>query len=169
MAINLIQNPGFEIGTTTPTGWSTYNTGTAQIYSYPEPGRVGGSSAAIEYVVRESGKSASWIQNVNVDSSKQYTLSGWLKLQNVIGGSAYVSVDWYDSLGGWLNFSILTSQAGTVPWTYFESVIVPPNNAAYLTLNLNLQNTSGKVWFDDLSLTEVVAACSPLGVALNLT
>lgn len=162
---NLLLNSGFEIQNTInpnmPNNWSTYNTGTTQIYTYPESGRIGGSSIAIEYTVIESGKVALWGQSMTIDPNKKYKLSGWIKTSNIIGGGIYggaaIYVDWKTSIGTYISrSSIMTRQTGTIDWTYFEGIITPISNSIMSTIVLSLYDSSGKVWFDDISFSEVL-------------
>lgn len=148
--MQLLKNPGFREGT--PTYWGNYNTGNTQIYTYPEQGRADGYSVAIEYRTREIGKAAAWAQNIDIDSTKKYKFSGWMKTQNIVGGGAIMKVDWKTSTGGFLGTSnIMERQIETIPWTYFIGVVTPNQNADIATINLELYDCSGKVWFDDLS------------------
>ena len=153
---NLLINSGFEL----PSPWSTYSTGNTQKYSYPEPGRIGGSSVAIQYVNRENGKFAAWIQSANIDNKKTYKFSGYLKTENIDSIStnygATIYVDWKDASGNWLKSSgIMTAQVGTMPWTYFEGTVTPVANSAIATAVLSLRDCAGKAWFDDISLNPI--------------
>lgn len=146
----LISNSGFELGTL---GWTTYTSGgTGQLYTYPEPGRVGGSSVAIEYPVISTNNGASWIQEATgISSTKTYKLSGWLKTQNVIGSGASIGTDWFGSTGYIGSSSIMATRiTGTTGWTYFEGNLTPPTNTISANIILQLYNSSGKVWFDDI-------------------
>ena len=51
-----LKNAGFE--DSTPNNWGILQTGTMQIYTYPEPGRISGSSVAIEHPTIEAGQTA---------------------------------------------------------------------------------------------------------------
>ena len=150
-----LKNAGFE--DSTPNNWGTLQTGTMQIYTYPEPGRISGSSVSIEYPTIEAGQTAMWAQNVYVDHSKTYKLSGWLRTLGIIGTGASIKVDWKNSLGEYLSRStIMTPQKGTTPWTYVEGNVTPDQNAVMATVNMELYDCSGKAWFDDISFSETV-------------
>lgn len=150
-----LKNPGFE--ETMPNNWQTYSTGTTQIYTYPEPGRISGSSVAIEYQTREIGKVALWGQDVQIDHTIKYKLSGWIKTQNIIGTGTSIRVDWRDENGTYIDTSsIMSRQKGTITWTYFEGIVTPSTNAVKATISLDLYDCSGKVWFDDISFSGIV-------------
>src|SRR3990167_7788916 len=139
-----------------PKYWQTYATGAAHRYTYPEPGRVDGSSVAIEYPTRETGKMALLTQTVQIDPTKKYKLSGWLKAQNIIGNGGSIKIDWKDSSWKYLSSStIMTRKTGTIQWTYFEGDVIPHSDAIGATIVLELNDCSGKVWFDDISFSMI--------------
>lgn len=153
--MELVENSGFEEGM--PKNWQTYATGTVQRFTYPEEGRSGGSSVAIEYANREIGKKAYWVKNICIDRTKKYKLSGWIKTDNIVGDAgsgAYIQVDWKDIMGNHLSSSnIMVAQVGIILWTYFEREIIPDVNATQAAIILVLNDCSGKVWFDDISFS----------------
>lgn len=153
--MQLLKNPGFEDGM--PNDWQTYSTGTTQIHTYPEEGRRDGYSIAIEYKIRELNKMAAWVQNIQIDHTKKHKLSGWMKIQNIIGNGAVIRVDWKDVTGRFLGTSnIMMYKSGTISWTYFEGEVIPNPGAILATIVLELYNCSGKVWFDDISFSDVI-------------
>lgn len=154
--MQILKNPGFEEGI--PNNWQESTTGTTQRFTYPEQGRTTGSSVATEYPTRDVGKRAYWFQNIQIDHTKKYNLSGWIKTQNIIGdaGGAIIQVDWKDVSGVFLSKStIMTYQKGTIPWTNFKGDVVPDPNASKATIVLDLFDCSGKVWFDDISFSDI--------------
>lgn len=157
--VNILLNSGFEIVDPTvptrPQYWKTYQTGTAHIYSYPEPGRDGiGKSVSTQYPTLETGKLASWVQSLRNDITKSYKLAGWIKTENIIGKGAIIKVDWKDSNWAYIGMStIMPRRIGTTPWTYYEGII--SSTTAYgMTVVLELWDSSGKVWFDDILIEE---------------
>lgn len=152
--MELLKNSGFEKGE--PDNWSKYATGTKHIFSYPEIGKTGIASVAIECPTRENGSTASWIQTVNINPTKKYRLSGWIKTKDVQGAGASIKIDWKDSTGQYLSESnIVTRKVGNIPWTNLSGEVTPNPNAVQSTVVLDLKDSSGKVWFDGISLSEV--------------
>jgi hypothetical protein len=160
---NLLKNPGFEeTYNSMPRYWNKYQTGTKAIFTYPEIGRTGtGKSVAIKYTIKELGKTALWSQpGITVLPSKQYKLSGYMRLNNVTGGGtgrlngADLRVNWYKSDGGLIKVDLIT-KSGTSTWTKYEKIFTSPLNAVRVTVGGDLFNASGKVWFDDLSFTKI--------------
>ncbi len=160
---NMLSNYSFETPDafylTKPDKWYTYNTGTTQIYTYNEPGRVNGVSVAIEYPSIEPDKTAAWIQSVQINNTKQYKLSGWVKGQNIDITSAKMHVDWKASDKSYISSSYIPTYIAnpTFDWTYFEGIVTPNSSASSGTIILRLYNTYGKIWFDDISFFEILS------------
>lgn len=163
-SVNLLKNPGFEESyNSLPRYWNKYQTGTKATFTYPEIGRVGGKSVAIKYATKETGKVALWQQpGITVVPSKQYKLSGYMKLEGVTGGpvvgiragGASIRVNWYNSYGGLIKTDLI-NKIGTFGWTKFENTYVAPSGATKATVGVDLFNSAGKAWFDDISFTKI--------------
>lgn len=151
MSENILKNPGFESGM--PNDWQVQNPGIGHAYVYPAEGRLGGSSIIIEYKSGEGDKSASLVQDIIIDATMVYKLSGYIKTENIIGTGASIEIAWKDKEGKYLSTStIMPSQIGTIMWKLFEGIVTPDPNSARATITLSLKDSSGRVWFDDISL-----------------
>lgn len=151
--VNLLLNPGFETGTVgNPDNWWTYTGDGTLLFTYPEPGRLGGSSVTISSP--NTLNEGSWGQTVAVDSAKTYTLSGYMKTQNIVGG-VVIGIDWDNISENWIGYTELASIEGTVAWTYYTGNITPPAGAAYGNIILEFWYITGKAWIDDMSFSEV--------------
>ena len=162
---NLILNPGVENGTGSgtsgvPNNWGKYSAGTTPSapYTWPEIGRNNTKAVAINFPRNYSGRS-SWIQTITTTSglkdSTLYTLSGYMKLQNVVAsGGARIGIDWYSS-PGYLSSQTITTQTGTKDWPTapYSGIVTSPSGVTKAVIWLQLINASGKVYFDDISLT----------------
>ncbi len=123
-----------------PRYWNKYQTGTKAIFTYPEIGRTGiGKSVAIKYLTKEIGKVGLWRQSgIVVNPSKQYKLSGYMKLSNVVGsgasprpGGASIRFTWYKSDRGVIKTDLI-NKVGTIGWTKYEKIVTSPSNAVPL-------------------------------------
>lgn len=153
-AIELVLNPGFEIGT--PTIWKTYKSGTtpSNPYIYPAtPGRDGtGTCASVNFPTKYSGDAA-WIQNVKVTAGSSYILSAYMKTNNIVpspGYGARLIVDWFNG-STWMSYTEIKIVTGTTGWTQYSGTVKAPANATNANVVLRLQNASGQAWFDDVS------------------
>lgn len=159
---NKASNPGFESSDPTnlnkPNNWGTYTniTNSNYIFSYPEPGRNGGSAVSISNSNLQSlNIQGLFVQNIPIDITKQYKLSGWIKTQSIVKAS--IGIDWKNSTGTYLSGASSTGISGTTDWLYIEKILSPHKDSVYGTICLRLENTQGKVWFDDISVEE----CKP--------
>lgn len=153
---NLLKNPSFDQGM--PKDWQTYQTGTAHKYTYPDTGKVN-VGISTEYETREIGKKAAWVQNV--DLSRKYKLSGWVKTENIVSdnvdGGTNIVIDWKNASG----IVVGTSKVGVNPikgtnaWALIETEVTANPGATQATILLLLNDCSGKVWFDDVTFTEI--------------
>lgn len=152
---NLLLNPGFENVTAgNPTNWWVYDvSGISHIY--PGPGRISGNSIGI---ITNSGLgNVYWGQKVFINSSKKYALSGYIQTQKISGNGIIISLDWFDNANKYLGNTALPSIKGTTPWTYYEKTnIVPLANSAKVNVILQSAFSTGTVYFDDVSLYEMV-------------
>lgn len=158
---NLLKNPGFEesLGPM-PKYWNKYTTG-KPIFTYPEPGKTG-KSIAISFPIKQPERMGWWYQsNVPVTQLSKYKLSGYMRLQGVVGsgalprpGGASIRINWYNAGGGLIKIDLI-NKMGTTGWVKYEKIFVAPPGATKANIGGDLYDTSGKVWFDDLSLVRV--------------
>jgi hypothetical protein len=157
---NLILNPGFESGTAgNPNNWWIYDvSGISDIY--PGPGRISGNSIGI----KTSGirNNVYWGQNIPINSTKKYELSAYVQTQQISGNGIIVGLDWFDKADNYLGNTNLPAIKGTTPWTYYTKTnIIPLAKSAKVNVILQSAFSSGTVYFDDISLKEVVPTATP--------
>ncbi len=158
--VNLVQNGGFEtpsVDPSIPANWYKYNTGTGQL-NYPESGRIGGSSISSRFPTKENDKRADWVQNINgINVAQKYRITGYMKTSSVSEfGGAYIAVDWKNSVGGYIGTSVIARRIGTTGWTFYEGIVKPMPGSSRATIVLGMSDSSGKVWFDDISFRTAV-------------
>ena len=148
---NLIQNPGFESGTT---GWTFPAEGSVVSGNY----HTGRYSAKI---VRTTQGTSSIVNSprINVTAGQSYTVEGWMKWSNVSGtNGARIAFTWFDAAGvGIKGYSISGLQLGTGAWAKYTKTLTAPSNAVTGRFALQLSVAQGTVWFDDLSLIKNLA------------
>ncbi|WP_010272182.1 S-layer homology domain-containing protein [Paenibacillus senegalensis] len=160
---NLLTNGGFEV-TETRSGWKD-NVAPAATDSWRASGspvfavdtevaRSGSHSASVE--AESPSRGAVIVETRAIEIGATYRISGWMKTDNV-SGKALVRVQ-AGRTGGNILINIVEKR-GTNDWTYFERVLTIPDNAAsppWLKIEAFLENSSGKVWFDDFAVEEYV-------------
>ena len=151
---NMLLNSKFE--TSVPTSWSKYSYGTLPTnpYIYPEVGLTG-KCAAIDFGTGNTYTgTASWIQSIlSISPNTIYKLSGYMKLQNV-AGNAIIEAQWKDSSGAYISTGRIANKNGTIGWTNYSGNITSPLNAAKVVILLRLRNSTGKVYFDNISFSK---------------
>ena len=160
----VLTNGGFELAPASkPEGWtSTEYSGNAE-FSWPSTGHSGNHSVQI---ASSGGADASWglSNTVSVDPNTEYTLSGWIKTENLqkVDGSGIVDGNDQDPLGAGFNVDelgfvpdqIATAPTGTNDWTEVSATVNTGDNSE-VTVNAFLGGfgqASGTVWYDDVRL-----------------
>ena len=145
---NLTPNPSFEkMKGDNPESWQTkiYQTGIVR-FSTENEAHSGKRCIAIS---TETGVDAGWIAVVPVKPNTTYNLSGWIKTQNVKGAMGA-------SLGIEGRKETYVSLTGTNKWKHVTSTVLT-GNETQLLINCLLGGwgvSTGKAWFDDISLIE---------------
>lgn len=160
---NLLANGGFE-ETQTREGWldntaPTYTdiwraSGTPVFALDTTVARGGNHSVRIEAAA--SSRGAAVIETRDIQIGKTYRISGWMKTED-IAGKALVRLQ-AGRTGGNLLINII-DKTGTHDWTYFERLLTIPDNAVnppWLKIEAFLENSTGKVWYDDFAVEEYV-------------
>ena len=169
---NLLVNPGFEQGMT---GWSI-SQGTAVYSAVPSPHSGLYAAQGVEI---NSGSLGRMYQNVTGEliPGDQYTISGWIRTQNVVGppGEGVVIAVDYVASGGWTPADGYVQEIGhvlgTTGWTYYSGTFTlpkMPSDAQALWFLTDFNDATGTAWFDDLSLTGPAATQVPPSVT-NVT
>ncbi len=156
-AENLLINPGFE---DVQDGWPLYWEQDKWLYDEGitymdarEGGRNGGLCAMIENV---STNDARFVQSVPVEPDTIYRLSGWVKAENCDPGFVGASLS---VIGSYFLFPDVHDTAGE--WVELECYVETREDQTELRIGARLgdysSDTTGKAWFDDLSLTPAEA------------
>jgi hypothetical protein len=151
---NLLANSSFERGSTSPTGWTS---------SAYQPSAVFGLDAGIARTGKRSANisapapnDAWWEQQVSgLQPGKKYALCGWLRGGGIMpkaATGANVSV-----VGG---FVASQGRTGTFDWTESCVAFEPETADIRVTCRLGFfgSTVTGKLWCDDMALTEISSA-----------
>ena len=153
---NLLANSGFEEHKDgMPAGWRPWEDG---FHFTSDGGRNHGAAVVCE--VQEKDRASGVGQTLVLDRSAAAPLvvRGWSKAEGVEGGpdsgySVYVDILYADGTPLWgqtANF-----RCGTHDWQERLITITPEKPVKSLSLYCLLRGHKGKVWFDDISLTEI--------------
>jgi len=149
---NLLSNPGFETGQTSPDDWTTFPPSPPDV-AYEWDDSVFASGARSVSVESTGSGFGMWRQVVSVSPGTVYRFSGFVKVESVEPpGRCNLQVVFRDADGEILGQVDLSPHSGTIPWIYdfpHEVNVRAPANAATAEVNLYLQG-QGKAWFDDI-------------------
>lgn len=115
------------------------------------------------------GKSAAFVENDEVKWSgcqqeipvqkglSIIEFSGWVKTEKVVGGKdnwekAVYKIEFIDSKGETINDNTIIGLTGTNDWAYYKKNFKVPTHAKTIRIILALGNSTGKAWFDEISV-----------------
>ena len=90
-------------------------------------------------------------QYVDLDPYTTYTLSAWIKTENVTSEGAQVYP--YD-YGGVIDQSKWIRVKQTTDWTYYSMQFTTGADPSKARMNFRLKDATGTAWFDDINLVE---------------
>ncbi len=162
--IPLLQDGGFDEGQLgNAAHWRAWQKG---FRLAPGEGRTGSQAVLCERREGEGEFGSSQTLTLNRTNIAPLVIRGWSKAENVTGSpdsgySLYADIVYTDGTPWWgqtANF-----RCGTHDWEQREFVLLPDKPIRSLTLHCLFRGHAGKVWFDDLSLTE---AATPAGAVM---
>jgi hypothetical protein len=153
---NIIANPGFETGTTTPVNWSfvTHNENT------PVWDNTTAHSGAESVKISISGTSNAisgdvWSDFISSTSGVTYTFSALGKSQAAGGANnPAVHVAEFDINHTWLRQTNLYFPKGDADWNQLNTTFTTGADTAYIGVYANIWNGYGTFWVDDVSLSQ---------------
>ncbi|WP_226022981.1 PVC-type heme-binding CxxCH protein [Halomicrobium salinisoli] len=160
--VNQLSNSDFEeVDIASPDGWSgTVYGGDGELTYSTDEANSGDRSVRID---AEEGTDASWNTTVSVQPNTEYTLSGYIKTEDVqlVDGTGFSDVTPFgavlnvDQVGGASDADLVTDPlTGTNDWTEV-SVTLNSGDNEELTVNClfgGFGEATGTAWYDDLSL-----------------
>ncbi len=157
--VALVRNGDFEAGER-PTGWRAdawVGEATATIDADAH-----GGERALRLTAASDGATAVASQSMSLLSpSAPVTLSGWWRGDVAQGVGARIVLRWTDAGGEKLRDETPLTAAGRFDWQRFEMTVTPPEGAARATLFLEIWESLGSVWYDDIVVTQSVEPPAP--------
>jgi plastocyanin len=153
---NLLPNSSFEsVGGKLPKAWKvrTYSGSGTMEHGIETAGKLVKTGKSSLRISSQGGHDTSAYATVDLKSGIRYSLSAWIKTEQVEGGG----------MGALLNVHELQQKAmtkgirGTNDWRQVETVFINPSSRR-VTINClfgGWGRSKGKAWFDDLSLNEM--------------
>jgi hypothetical protein len=137
-----------------PMVWSTYLPAQGTLAYDPDVGYITPGSVRISDTRLTSLGAPAFclVPTTPAVSGQSWTVSSWAKGVDV-NGNALIALDWYSSAGSFLGQNSLSLPRGNVGWTKLVVRARVPSAATEVQLNLQANNVSGTVWFDDVSIS----------------
>jgi hypothetical protein len=160
----LLVNGSFEeLRQGKPTPWFAWQQG---YRIAPGEGRGGSQCMACERREGEGEFGASQTLTLNRTNTAPFIIRGWSKADNVSGSpdggySLYVDIVYADGTPLWGQTADFT--CGTHDWEQRQFMLLPDKPVKSLTLHCLFRGHTGKAWFDDASVEEVL---TPVGAVL---
>lgn len=156
---NELTNGGFEsVASGMPAGWDIWIGSGSPTYSVDHAVYKEGSKSLRIEAGTSSRSSAN--QFVSVEAGKAYTLSAWVKADNVVSADKAGIVLRYKFFNasnqkiGADNFT--ASRRGTSDWEQISQRVTVPGDAVSMLCELFLWDATGTAWFDDVKVTREV-------------
>ncbi len=155
---NLVQNPGFELGTTSMV--ASWSAGPQGLRVAVGEGRTNSQALACRAMDTTGWYGASQTLALNRTNCIPVVVRGWSRAEAVSGSadsnySLYVDIVYQDGSPLWGQTGNFT--AGSHDWEAREFVILPEKPIRSLTLYCLFRGHSGQAWFDDVSVAEISA------------
>ncbi|HEY3368693.1 MAG TPA: RHS repeat-associated core domain-containing protein [Symbiobacteriaceae bacterium] len=165
---NLLDNPGFERGTTGPDFWQSSNQPFNWSSALPAV-FAGTKSVSLTNASATSGFEPSYV--IRLDAGRSLTLSAFVKTDNLQNGSAYIKLKWYDAQQNFIGESqSKTKRSGSSDWTrvyvqclQYGQCVQPPagTQVTYVKPSLVVETSggaTGTAYFDAIRLEEAPVA-----------
>ena len=156
--VQLVRNGGFEdVKDGKTVGWNAVG----RKYVYADgAGRSGTRALAFE---NDDPRFYNFPgQRIELKAGKTYKYEVWVRTENLKGdeSGASICIEWSGPDGKWLGGSYTSGVKGTKDWTRVEGVTqpIPPNARNFRVSPYVRKGMTGKVWFDDISVTPYVRA-----------
>ena len=162
--IQLLQNTNVEDGTTDPLYWNYGQTGTCPDEWATTHYRSSSHSLKVSCATSDSGNWGYWCQVVtdNLPIGSKPILKAYIKTDSLNGEGASIAIRGDDTTTPEGYAEVFTSTGdsipiqGTMDWTLFSiqlNEVVPSDIESITVYLILLPNTSGDVYFDDITLT----------------
>ncbi len=149
---NLLKNPGFSGGLT---DW-TYSWGNGGSDSFDASvSHTADGSGSLKITGKESINRTRG-QEITLTAGKKYLVSGYVKIEKMVHSGAS-NCGAYFSFGDEIGYATgkMDGSSDGEDWREYRTEFTPAQTGKYM-LHCRLWGASGTVWFDDLSITEIV-------------
>lgn len=155
-AVATIANSSFESGSgTMPADWTEDAWSSGSTFTWESNAGINGSKCIS--ITSTSYNDARWVQTVQLTPGKAYSLSAYVKGENIIPDGTSTAGANICLMGGW-TASDSTESTGTFGWKkIYVDFIAPESGSVQIGCRLGFYGSlmQGKVYFDNIELTEL--------------
>ncbi|RAV13341.1 X2-like carbohydrate binding domain-containing protein [Paenibacillus contaminans] len=151
---NVVDNPGFEDGASSPAGWTLNKVNTNGTAELDLATANSGSRSVKLTVPTASDRAVVTRSGVPVQAGKNYNFSVYYKTEN-LAGQPLIQLSWYNG-STYLSADSVRADRNASEWKKFSMNVLSPVNATSVVISLHNIYTPGTVWFDDVSLHRIV-------------
>ncbi|HUS81118.1 MAG TPA: hypothetical protein VM283_07600 [Armatimonadota bacterium] len=157
--VELLRNGDFEAAAI-PTAWRADSWAGEATATIDAPAH--GGERALRLTGPTDGATAVASQSAPLISpTATLAVSGWWRGEVAQGTGARVVLRWTDAGGEKLRDETPLTAAGRFDWQRFEMTVTPPEGAARATVFLEIWESLGSVWYDDISVTQSLEPPAP--------
>lgn len=149
-----VLNAGFEEGTSSPDNWQFINDDTSGSYEWDGIDKYSGSKSVNLFVYGENDTAYIFQKDIGAAGGKSYDIKAFYKTGNS-GALQYMKVYWYDINGAYLSSSCVEAAQST-EWSMLSLKVKAPAGTVKFALQFGIENGNGKVWFDDITVEQVL-------------
>ncbi|MFA5645499.1 MAG: DUF1349 domain-containing protein [Candidatus Ratteibacteria bacterium] len=168
---NLIKNPGFEKSDSESRleNWRTHNwRGTSGLCFTIDKEVYHGGKQSMRIESPTQGRGALIYDNVLIEEGKKYKFSLWCKSDNLKGYSGGLATVFFHYAPKGRRIFNLDMQ-GSKNWTFRTTEISPPAGTTGVSILIQIYDSSGTVWFDDVEFTDTETASLDKGLIFEDT
>ncbi len=148
----LVPNGGFENSTAgVPDDWTTNGAATATDDKYSGLQSLKFDSQTITYSGAETARGG-----IEATANAEYLLSAFVKSPGVEASKGRFQVIWYDSALAYTGVQSNIWFSEELNWTGKSAYFTAPANAYYVTVKVMKNSIPGTIWYDDVSLKQVI-------------
>ncbi|EPR12591.1 M60 family metallopeptidase [Ruminiclostridium papyrosolvens] len=155
-AVTTIANGSFESGSsTTPSNWTADEWTSGSNFTWEQSAGINGSKCIS--ITSNSYNDARWVQTVQLTPGKAYSLSAYVKGENIISDGASNTGANICLMGEWTS-SGSTDSTGTFGWKkVYVDFVAPQSGSVQIGCRLGFYGSlmKGKAYFDNIEITEL--------------
>lgn len=153
---NLINNPGFESGISTPDGWIFYSSYGGSLEMDTNQPYEGEKSVKLS-IASTDKRSILGQSNIIIPENGIYRFTAYYRTQDITGEAPFIIIYRYDAQGNAIgNSGVVYCNKDVSEWTKLVYEEPFDETVHHVLIQLYFRQATGSVWFDSVELKKVV-------------